>query len=175
MAAKIKTPTSPIIDVVKSQSHITDYHGCISFHDTLCRISLAVLHQFCRLRFVFGFVHCPVRVVRRRVDRIELQHRRLQSIHYVMVLSCRNEGRISVVHRVFLFLFKNEFGFSLLNAEELIDIRMHFITKGICERSGNGLRLVTVRSNVNVGRTNQRSHFLSADEPVVEDHVLLNS
>src|SRR5208337_3682912 len=47
--------------------------------------------------------------------------------------------------------------------------------QGIRECSGYSLCLVTVRSDINVGRTNQRSHFLRTEEPVVEDHVLLNS
>ena len=47
--------------------------------------------------------------------------------------------------------------------------------QGVRECSGYGLCLVAVRRDVNVGRTNQRSHFLRADEPVVEDNVLLNS
>ena len=37
-----------------------------------------------------------------------------------------------------------------------------------------GLCLVAVWGDVDVSRTNQRSHFLRADESVVEDHVLLN-
>ena len=45
-----------------------------------------------------------------------------------MVRSCRNDDRISVVDRAFHFLVKNEFGFPPLDAEELVNIRMHFIT-----------------------------------------------
>jgi hypothetical protein len=40
---------------------------------------------------------------------------------------CRNHDRISVVHRAFHLLVKNELGLSQLDAEELIDIRMHFV------------------------------------------------
>jgi hypothetical protein len=46
---------------------------------------------------------------------------------------------------------------------------------GIREGSRYSLCLVTVRRDVNVGRAHQRSHFLGADEPVVEDHLFLNS
>ena len=97
------------------------------YFDKDTRASLVVLNQLRSLGFGFGLVHCPVRVIRRRVDRIELQHRRLRRIHYVVVRPRRNHDRIPGVYWALLLLVKNEFGLPLLDPKKLVDIRMHFI------------------------------------------------
>src|ERR1039458_4201458 len=85
---------------------------------------LLMSHQFCCFRFRLGLVYCPVRVIRRRVDRIELQHRHFRRIHYVVVRPCRNHDRISVAHLALLLLVENELALPPLDAEKLVDLRM---------------------------------------------------
>jgi hypothetical protein len=44
-----------------------------------------------------------------------------------MIGSRRNDDRIPLAHQGFLLLDENKFGLSLLDAEELIDIRVHLV------------------------------------------------
>ena len=48
-------------------------------------------------------------------------------------------------------------------------------TQCIGQRSGNHLRFVPVRRDVNVGGTNELDHLFRADEAVVEDHLRFDS
>jgi hypothetical protein len=45
-----------------------------------------------------------------------------------MVGTCRNHDRITVSRRALLPFVDDEFGFSLFNPEELVDILVHLVT-----------------------------------------------
>lgn len=85
-----------------------------------------VFRRFCCLRLGFGLVHCSIRVVGRRVDRIQFQFYRLRCIDHVMVCLRRDHNRVPVARVVFFFV-KDEPGLALLDPEELINIRMHLV------------------------------------------------
>jgi hypothetical protein len=74
-----------------------------------------------------GLVHRSVRVVGRRVKRVQLQRHCLRCIDHVVVRACRNHDRISVSHLALLLLVEDEFGVSLFDPEELVDVRVHLV------------------------------------------------
>jgi len=85
-------------------------------------------YHLCGLRLGPSLVHRPIRVVGRRVERIQLQRHRLRRIDHVMVRACRNHDRISVPHRALLLLVEDEFGLPLFDPEKLVDVRVHLVT-----------------------------------------------
>jgi hypothetical protein len=89
--------------------------------------ALTMRQRFRCLRLGLGLVHGPIRVVGGRVERIQLEWRRLRSVDHVMEGARRNHDRLPVSHLVLLLLVDDEFRLPLLDAEELVDVRVHFV------------------------------------------------
>jgi hypothetical protein len=66
-----------------------------------------------------SLVHRPIRVIRRRVHRIQLQVRRLRGVDDVVVRARRNDDRIPIAHQALFLLGEDEACLALLDAEEL--------------------------------------------------------
>jgi hypothetical protein len=87
-----------------------------------------MFQRLCCLRLSLRLVHRPSRVIGRRVKRIQLQRRRLRRIDHVMVGACRNHDRISVSRPALLRLVEDEFGLTLFDPEELVDVRVNLVS-----------------------------------------------
>jgi hypothetical protein len=80
-----------------------------------------------RLRLRLGLVHRSVRVVRRRVDRVQLQLCRLRCVDHVVVSPRRHHDPIAVANQAFILLVEDESGLATLDAEELIDVGVNLV------------------------------------------------
>ena len=78
-------------------------------------------------RLGFGLVDRASRVIRRRIDSIQLQSFGLRGIDDVVESASRHHHRIAIVDHVLLGAVEDELRFAFFDAEELVDCRMDFI------------------------------------------------
>src|SRR5664279_4668288 len=87
-----------------------------------------------------------------------------------MIRPRRNNHRISVAHRMFFLLVQDEFRLPLFDAEELVDMRMHFVTNVFTRPQAhhNKLRVRSGEEHLSKIRVLRGLFF---DRPNVSSHV----
>ena len=73
----------------------------------------------------FGFMNGAVRVIGRRINRVQLERFGAGGIDHIMECTGRNDHRVAGFDNVLLLFIEDEFGFTNLDAEELVDIRVN--------------------------------------------------
>ena len=83
--------------------------------------------MFCGFRFSFCLMHCPIRMIRRSVSRIQLKWFHRRRIDNIVISTSRHHNSITVTDKVLFFLTKDELSITLLDSEKLVNFWVHLV------------------------------------------------
>ena len=76
--------------------------------------------MFCGFRFSFCLMHCPIRMIRRSVNRIQLKWFHRRRIDNIVIGTSRHHNSVTVTDNVFFFPIKNELSITLFNSKNTL-------------------------------------------------------